>query len=89
MRKGSGIGFVVLLIVLAVVMILAARNAKTVAPTALEIGGAEATVAIEDHGQGDAAAELRSGELPRLGEMREETAGHADEVREALEASNQ
>jgi hypothetical protein len=89
MRKGSGIGFIVLLIALAIVMILTARNWKSVAPTAMEIAGEDGPQVLDDHGQSDAAAELQSGDLPRLGEMQAETAEHAEAVREALEASNQ
>lgn len=90
MRKGSGIGFIVLLIALAVVMVLAAKSWKSVAPTAMEVTGIDApAVTIDAHGQTEAAAELQHGGLPKLDEMRQETSDHSDTLREALEASNQ
>lgn len=90
MRKSSsGVGFIVLLIALAIVMVLAARNWQAIAPTAMEVTGADGPVAVDDHGQPEAAAELRNGGLPRLGEMEAETDEHSATLREALDATNQ
>jgi hypothetical protein len=74
--KGSGFGMVMLLVVLAVVLFLVARSWNRVAPEAL---------AVDAHGQPEAAEAIRSGDLPGLNEMRQQTDAHADEVEAILE----
>ena len=53
MKKGGGIGLVMLIVVMAIVLWLTAENWKKVAPTALDVNTAGSTV--EDHGQTGAA----------------------------------
>jgi len=72
--------------VLAVVLLLVARNWQSVAPTAIEVTSPELGAGVDDHGETGAAAELRSGQLPNLGEMRDSTNAHAEELQQALEA---
>jgi len=86
-KQGSGFGFVILAVVLVVVLLLVARSWRSVAPTAAQIQGGEGGV-VDDHGETDAAAAQRSGDLPDLNEMREETDAHAEQVQEALEATD-
>jgi len=62
--------------VLAVVLLLVARNWNQVGPEAL---------AVDAHGQPEAAEAIRSGDLPGLNEMRQRTDAHADEVEAVLE----
>jgi len=86
MRKsgGAAIGLLILVISLAVVMILVARQWKAVAPTALQVSGTAGAGGIDDHAEGDA---VQSGELPDLGEMQQATDEHAAQVQEALAAT--
>jgi len=42
-------------------------------------------VQVDDHGDSGAGAAVRSGNLPDLQEMREETRAHSEELQEALE----
>jgi hypothetical protein len=65
-----------LVIVLAVVLFLVARNWRQVAPAALQ---------VEAHGQTAAAEALESGELPDLDEAKKRTDARAAEIREILE----
>jgi hypothetical protein len=86
-RQGGGFGVVVLLVVLAVVLLLVARSWQSVAPTAIEVSTPAGGTAVPDHGEAQAAGEVRSGALPRLDDMRRETGTHAAQVQDALRQS--
>lgn len=75
---------VLLVVVLAVVLLLVARQWKAVAPTALRIDGDNVTLAPQTHGEDAAGQALRQGGLPDLKQMRQATGGHAQEVQEAF-----
>ncbi len=74
--KGSGFGFVMLVIVLAVVLFLVARSWRQAAPAAMQ---------VSDHGETEAAEALESGDLPDLEEARKRTDARAAEIQETLE----
>ncbi len=75
---------VLLLVVMAIVLVLAAQAWRSVAPAALEASDAGRSGPLDDHGQPDAAAAVRRGELPRLPEARQLTDEHGARVQEAL-----
>ena len=77
---------ILLVVVLAVVLLLAAKAWKTVAPTALDTQDALQSGPLNDHGQGQAGEELRKGDLPGLRETQENTDAHSARVQEALDA---
>ena len=77
---------VMLVVVLAVVLLLVARNWRAVAPTAMQISDPELGSSVDDHGQAEAGAAVRSGQLPDLNDMRRQTDSHSQDVQEALEA---
>jgi hypothetical protein len=79
---GGGFGTVMLVIVMAIVLILAARNWMAVAPVAAEIdpGGGDG------RGQAEAGAALRNGQLPGLDDMRDATGDHAARLDDALDS---
>ena len=84
-KRLPGFGLVMLVVVLAVVLVLVARSWRAVAPTAIQVSSPELAGSVHDHGESRAAAELRSGQLPNLGDMRQNTSAHADEVQRALD----
>jgi hypothetical protein len=86
-RRGSGIGMVMLVVVLAIVLLLVARNWRSVAPTAMELSDPEMHQTVDDHGQTEAGEAIRSGQLPGLNDMRQQTGAHAAQLQEALEAT--
>jgi len=101
MRKGGGIGFVVVLIAAAIVMILAMRQWLAVAPTAQQImvidqankvatGQAKGKAKPKpvDHGQGTVEEQQKRGVLPDLQDMKDGTDEHAKQVDDALKESN-
>ena len=77
---------ILLVVVLAVVLLLAAKAWKTVAPTALDTQDALQSGPLNDHGQGEAGQAIRKGDLPRLRETQENTDAHSARVQEALHA---
>ena len=60
-RRGSGIGFVMVLVTLVVVALLVARNWEKLAPVAAEITHGDAPGAVSAHGQPEAVEALRLG----------------------------
>jgi len=86
-KRPSGFGFVVLVVVLAIVLLLVARQWKSVAPTALQVSDPDLSRVADDHGESGAGEALRSGQLPDLRDMKQQTGQHADELKEALEAT--
>ena len=80
-RRGSGLGFVIVIITLAIVAILVGKAWKTHAPAAIDVTD-PGVAGHSDHGQPDAARELSN--LPDLTEMQQETNAHAQQVQDAL-----
>jgi len=104
MRKGGGVGFIVVLIAAAIVMILAMRQWLAVAPTAQQImaidqanrivngqGKAKAKAKPKpgEHGQGSVEDQQKRGVLPDLQDMKDGTDEHAKEIADAAKATNQ
>jgi hypothetical protein len=105
MRKtGGGIGFIVVLIAAAIVMILAMKQWIAVAPQAQQImaidqanrivngqkGKAKAKAAPKpgEHGQGSVEDQQKRGVLPDLQDMKDGTDQHAKEIADAMKDSN-
>ena len=99
-RGGGGIGFIVVIIATAIVMILAMRAWLSVAPTAQLImnpslaaagkgGKGKATAkGVPDHGQKEASDQVQKGVLPDLSDMKQGTDQHAKEVEDAVKETN-
>ena len=77
MKFRGGVGLLALLIVLAIVLVLVAKNWQKIAETTAP-GAAS-------HGETEAAAEVKSGELPDLQQTQAATDDHTEAVNTALE----
>ena len=77
-----------MLVALVIVLLLVARSWNSVAPTALDVHDRNAPISVDDRGQTEAGEEVRSGTMPGLGEMQDETDQHAQQVQETLAATN-
>jgi len=98
-RQGGGFGTVILLVVVAVVLYLVARNWKSVAPTAMEIhdrnqrratAGSEYVpekVEAPSGGKSEDAWTPSPPVNPSLGAMESRTSAHTQSVNEALQQS--
>jgi hypothetical protein len=75
---------VVLVVVLAVVLLLVAKQWKAVAPTAMQLDGDTPMIVPDTHGEVGAGQALQRGGLPDLNQMRQATGEHAQQVQEAL-----
>lgn len=100
-RQGGGFGFVILLVVLAVVFFLAMRNFQSMAPAALEIqkhnkqrqaGDASrpATPEPKAHATSESADSWTPAppSRPSLSTMDQKTSEHSSEVQSALSQAN-
>jgi len=87
-RKSGGFGLVLLVVVMAIVLLLVAKSWQAAAPRLSETMRARpeaARAGVADPGldpAGDAGAPRRT--LPGVGEMKQATDQHADQVQEAL-----
>jgi hypothetical protein len=77
---------VMLLIVMAVVLLMVAKAWRTMAPSIIDTQNVLDTHPVSAHGEADAAAEIRSGNLPNLSEAQRNTDAHAAQVQEAMQA---
>jgi len=75
----------ILIVTVAIVLLLVAKNWESIAPVATTLDAAGDRPRVDDHGQTGAGEALRQGNLPGLGEMRLQTDAHADDVQEALQ----
>jgi hypothetical protein len=80
--KISGLGVILLLVVMAIVLYLTAQAWNALAPAALDVNSA---ADAEDHGELDEMSEEERSQLPGLSEMRERTDEHNRQVEETLE----
>ncbi len=88
---GGGIGFVVLVVALAIVMLLSARAWKSIFPVAQQVlmpGAAGAPGAVPDHGQTGAGEAIRSGNLPNLKQMNQNTDQHIQQVQDGAKGQD-
>ena len=76
---------VVLVVVLAIVLLLVARQWKALAPTAMQLDDGTPMIVPETHGEDGAAQAIRRGGLPNLNQMRQATGEHAEQVQEAFD----
>ena len=86
--KGRGFGMVMLLLVMAIVLYLVARNWEAFGPAARQVGKHGSRPIVDAHGEEEAAREVRDRKLPDLDQMESETDAHADHVKDALQNSN-
>ena len=84
-KMGGGFGLIMLVVVMAVVLLLVAKQWKAVAPTALQLDDGTPMVVPETHGEDAAGDALQRGGLPDLNQMRQATDQHAQQVQETLE----
>jgi hypothetical protein len=79
---------VVLLVVLAVVLLLAAKSWKSVTPTLAQLPGSEGAGEVPAHGQPDAVRAVGETGLPNLQQMQQSTSEYSDLVQETLKESD-
>ena len=82
-RLLSGLGLVMLLVVMVIVMLLTARAWRQVTPHAIDVTNPAPTEAPASHPPADRPELIEgTGPLPNLNEMRYHTAAHTDRLKE-------
>ncbi len=75
---------IMLVVVMAIVLLLVAKQWKAVAPTAMQLDDGTLMVVPETHGEDAAGQALQRGGLPDLNQMRQATGEHAQQVQETM-----
>ncbi len=85
-RQGSGFGFVMLLVVVAVVLFLASRALKSTLPAATVLAHPSPSgEQVTEPAVAGGGESIRPGRLPDLKVVKQGTDAHAAEVRDAVE----
>ena len=77
---------IMLLMVMAVILYIVARNWEAFGPAAVQVKNHKGKPILDAHGQEDAAAEVRSRNLPDLEDMDREVQKHNTENSETMGA---
>lgn len=77
---------IMLVLVMAIVLYLVARNWEAFGPAAVQVKNHKAKPILDAHGQEDAAEELRSRNLPDVDDMQNEVQKHNSESSETMGA---
>jgi hypothetical protein len=88
----GALGMIGMLITVAIVLMLVARSWEQVAPVAIQVSRPPEKATrptaekpgVSPHADPNAVEDRAGGRLPDLDEMRRETAGHTEDVNEAL-----
>ncbi len=84
-KMGGGFGLIAMVIVVAIVLLLVAKQWKSVAPTVMQLDADGPMIVPNTHGEDGAGEALRRGGLPNLNQMRQATGEHAEQVQEAFD----
>ncbi len=76
---------IAMVIVVAIVLLLVAKQWKSVAPTVMQLDGDGPMIVPDTHGEAGAGQALQRGGLPNLNQMRQATGEHAQQVQETLD----
>jgi len=87
-KSGGGFGYVLAILVLAILLLLSVRAWRNAAPAAAQALKPGAPATVPDHGQAGAGKEVRSGGLPNIKKMGESTGAHADQINEAAKSQD-
>jgi hypothetical protein len=79
-KSGGGFGYVLVIVVLVILLMLSVKAWKNAAPAAVQTLKPGTPATLPDHGQTGAAKELRSGNLPNLKKMDQNTDQHVEEI---------
>ena len=87
-KSGGGIGFVILIVALVIVLLLTARAWNAIMPVAAQALKPGAAGAVPDHGQSGAGEAIRSGGLPNLKQMNQNTDQHIEQIKDTAKGQD-
>jgi hypothetical protein len=82
-KSGGGFGYILTLVVLVILLLLSVRAWKNAAPAAAQALKPGVSTTLPDHGQPEAAQALRSGNLPDMKKMGQNTDQHIQQIKDA------
>ena len=77
---GGSFGYVLAIVVLVILLLMSVKAWKNAAPAAAQALKPGAPATLPDHGQTDAAKAVRSGNLPDMKKMGQNTDAHVQEI---------
>ncbi len=86
-KSAGGIGFVILIVALVIVLLLSARAWNSILPVAKDALRPGAG-AVSDHGQSGAGEAIRSGGLPNLKQMDQNTDQHIQQIKDTAKGQD-
>jgi hypothetical protein len=87
-KSGGGLGFVILILALVIVLLLSARAWNAIMPVAAQALRPGAAGAVPDHGQSGAGEAIRSGTLPNLKQMNQNTDQHIQQMKDSAKGQD-
>ncbi len=87
-KSGGGLGFVILILALVIVLLLSARAWNAIMPVAAQALRPGAAGAVPDHGQSGAGEAIRSGTLPNLKQMNQNTDQHIQQMKDTAKGQD-
>jgi hypothetical protein len=87
-KMGGGLGFVIAIVALLIVLLLSARAWNSILPVAKETLRPGAAGAVPDHGQTGAGEAIRSGGLPDLKRMNQNTDQHLQQIKDTAKGQD-
>jgi hypothetical protein len=89
MKKISGgVGFVILIVALVIVLLLSANAWNSILPLAKQALRPGAPGSVPDHGQTGAGEAIRSGGLPDLKQMNQNTDQHIQQIKDTAKGQD-
>jgi hypothetical protein len=85
---GGGFGYVIAIVVVVILLLMSVKAWKNAAPAAAQVLKPGAPATLPDHGQTDAARELRSGNLPDMKKMGKNTDDHIQEINQVTKGQD-
>lgn len=82
-KGGGGLGFVMAIVVLVIVLLLASKAWKSAMPKAAQALTPGSSRQVDDHGQTAAGDAIRSGNLPDMKQMGQNTDQHIQQIQDA------
>ncbi|HZM69346.1 MAG TPA: hypothetical protein VFB95_03135 [Candidatus Cryosericum sp.] len=82
-QGGGGLGFVMAIVVLVIVLFLAAKAWNVAMPKAAQAVVPGSSRRVDDHGQTGAGDAVRSGTLPNMKQMGQNTDQHIQQIQDA------
>lgn len=87
-KMGGGLGFVILIVALVIVLLLSGRAWNAILPVAKQALRPGAAGAVPDHGQSGAGEAIRSGSLPDLKRMNQNTDQHIQQIKDTAKGQD-